>query len=165
MEEEKNFPLFKVTNLVYFWDIQTHDNKIIERDYILQSDMVDDIIVAFKTWLDLFQFLSITYVSDRGKCNFQMEIDKFALNVQKFYDMGSRTFISKSNDIGNDGTFYLHALRFYMPKTAYKTFRRHKVGPGIFNMQGFERRNKESKNTLRRFRCSDTKKMVSTNVS
>ena len=31
------------------------------------------------------------------------------------------------------------------------TLERHGLGIGIFNMQGFERRNKESKNTLRRF--------------
>ena len=33
----------------------------------------------------------------------------------------------------------------------YVTLNRHKMGLGIFTMQGFERRNKESKNTLRKF--------------
>ena len=97
--------------------------------------------------------------------NFYVEMNKFELNVKMFnYGVG-RMLISKSSDIGNDETSYLHALWFYMPDIAYKTFQRHKVGPGIFNMQGFERRNKESKNTLRRFRCSSTKNMVSTNLS
>ena len=45
----------------------------------------------------------------------------------------------------------MHCLRFYIPKIAEETFQKHKLGLGIFTMQGFERRNKESKNTLRRF--------------
>ena len=31
------------------------------------------------------------------------------------------------------------------------TFERHRLGVGIFTMQGYERRNKESKNTFKRF--------------
>ena len=38
-----------------------------------------------------------------------------------------------------------------MPKIAKETLEKHKLGLGIFTMQGFEQRNKESKNTLRRF--------------
>ena len=38
-----------------------------------------------------------------------------------------------------------------MLSVADTTFERHKTGVGIFTMQGFERRNKESKTTLRRF--------------
>ena len=40
---------------------------------------------------------------------------------------------------------------YYMPRLAYATFKEHKLGLGIFTMQGFERRNKESKNILKRF--------------
>ena len=38
-----------------------------------------------------------------------------------------------------------------MPDIVLKTFERHGLGVGIFTMQGFERRNKESKNCLKRF--------------
>ena len=55
------------------------------------------------------------------------------------------------SSIGDEETLYMHALRFYIPVIAKVTFDRHGVGIGIFNMQGFERRNKESKNTLQRF--------------
>ena len=37
------------------------------------------------------------------------------------------------------------------------TFERHKLGLGIFSIQGFERRNKESKNSLRRFSTMNRK--------
>ena len=53
--------------------------------------------------------------------------------------------------MGDDETFYMHVLRFYLPKIARVTFDKHGLGLGIFTMQGFERRNKESKNTLKRF--------------
>ena len=53
--------------------------------------------------------------------------------------------------VGNDETFYMHVLRFYIPRIADDTFEKYNLGVGIFTMQGFERRNKESKNTFRRF--------------
>ena len=40
-----------------------------------------------------------------------------------------------------------------MPRIAQETLEKHKMGLGIFSMQGFKQRNKESKNTL-----SDTTK-------
>ena len=45
----------------------------------------------------------------------------------------------------------MHALRSYIPLIAKITFDRHGLGVGIFDIQGFERRNKESKNTLQIF--------------
>ena len=74
----------------------------------------------------------------------------FINNVKAFYKAGSKTFLTKKN-VGDNETFYLHALRFYLPKIAEETFRDHNLGLGVFTMQGFERRNKESKNALKRF--------------
>ena len=48
-----------------------------------------------------------------------------------------------------------------MPKLAEKTYLDHKVGLGIFTMQGFERRNKESKNTIQRFTTKNRKNLHS----
>ena len=45
----------------------------------------------------------------------------------------------------------MHVLRFYIPRIADDTFRKYNLKVGIFTMYGFERHNKESKNTLRRF--------------
>ena len=56
--------------------------------------------------------------------------------------------MSKPGRIGSQETFYTHALRFYIPRIAKITYDRHGVGVGIFTMQGFERRNKESKQCL-----------------
>ena len=59
--------------------------------------------------------------------------------------------ISNKDVTGDGETFYSHVLRCYLPKHARQTWEDHQLGLGIFNMQGFKRRNKESKNTLRRF--------------
>ena len=45
----------------------------------------------------------------------------------------------------------MHILRFYIAEAAKVTYARHQMGVGVFNMQGFERRNKESKNIYKRF--------------
>ena len=45
----------------------------------------------------------------------------------------------------------MHVLRFYIPYIANITFDKHGLGAKFFIMQRFERRNKESKNTFRRF--------------
>jgi hypothetical protein len=76
---------------------------------------------------------------------------KFKKNVKNFYKVGSRTFLSRHGENGKDETFNMHALRFYMPTIVETTFERHGVGVGVFNMQGFERRNKESKNIYTKY--------------
>ena len=79
-------------------------------------------------------------------------LDRFESNIDEFYRCGTETFLSgKGNDIGDDETYYLHALKYYIPKHARKIWHTHKCGIGVFTMQGFERRNKESKNIMRRF--------------
>jgi hypothetical protein len=50
-----------------------------------------------------------------------------------------------------DESLYVHKLGYYMPVHVKITFERHRLVIGIFTMQGFERRNKESKNCIKRF--------------
>ena len=70
----------------------------------------------------------------------------------KFYKAGRTTFLTKTpENEGDDETFYLHVLRCYLPKIAKQTLEDFNLGLGVFTMQGFERRNKESKHTLKRF--------------
>ena len=81
---------------------------------------------------------------------------KFVSNLKKFYTIGGRSFLTKKSissngNIGNDETFYIHTLRFYLLQIADETLEKHNLSLGIFRMQGFERRNKEPKNALRRF--------------
>ena len=45
----------------------------------------------------------------------------------------------------------MHCLSFYLLEIAKSAFEQHQLGIGIFTMQGFEGRDKESKNTLKIF--------------
>ena len=106
---------------------------------------------ALELWLKLFKFLGITYITNEDK--YKNDLLQFELNLKRFYTVGTRTFLSSQQMIvdGREESFYCHALCYYMIEIAKVTFERHRVGIGIFNMQGFERRNKESKNCIRRF--------------
>ena len=75
---------------------------------------------------------------------------KYEEDVKKFYAAGKTSFLSSKTE-GDIDTFYSNTIRFYMLQIAQTAFEKHKLGLGIFTMQGFERRNKESKNTFRRF--------------
>ena len=46
---------------------------------------------------------------------------------------------------GHGKTFYMHILRYYIPKIMLKAFQKHDVGPGVFTMEGFEYVNYVSK--------------------
>ena len=122
-------------------------------DHFLKStfEMTDHLEIMCKSlnlWLEITPFLHKTTVLNR--VTYENEICTFENNVIKLYECGSKTFLTKINT-GDQETFYMHVLRFYMPDIARETLHEHNLGIGVFTMQGFERRNKESKNTLRRF--------------
>ena len=75
-------------------------------------------------------------------------MQEFKKNLISFYDAESRTFLTKADSVGSKKTFYLHALRYYMPVIAEITYNRHQKGIGIFSMQCFEYRKKESKSYM-----------------
>ena len=76
-------------------------------------------------------------------------IIKFKKDLSEFYKCGKYTFLTKRN-YGDDESFYFHVLRFYIPNIVDETWEKFKLGVGIFTIQGYERRNKGSKNSLRR---------------
>ena len=78
-------------------------------------------------------------------------MEEFIEASNLFYEVGSKTFLSQSMNRGCSETFYMHVLRYYIPKIAMITLERHRLGVGIFSTQSFERRNNESKNCLKRF--------------
>ena len=110
--------------------------------------MLDDVCNGLLLWQLITPFLVITKIDN----NYAQKLDEFESNLKKFYDIGSRSFLTKNPaSIGDDETFDLHKLRFYLPNIAKDTLRKHSFELGIYTMQGFEHRNKESKNTLNRF--------------
>ena len=101
-------------------------------------------------WEKISPFLVITTIDDKD--DYESKLTSFNNNLKRFYEIGGESFLTKDKgNPGGDETFYMHCLRFYLPKLARTTFDNDGYGLGIFTMQGYERRNKESKNTLRRF--------------
>ena len=70
--------------------------------------------------------------------------------IDKLDDVGSTSFM-KDKRVGDHETYYLRCLRFYIPNLARHTLITHECGIGIYSMQGFEKRNEESKNCMRKF--------------
>ena len=54
---------------------------------------------------------------------------------------------STSENLGE--TFYLHTLKHYIPKIMRSTYEKHRLGPAIFTMEGFEYKNYTSKQVMR----------------
>ena len=120
----------------------------------LEKDRLElSIVKALRLWYDIKRFLKIGNIkleSEEKKIPVTTLIDQFEKNITKFYDVRSTSFI-KDKRVGDRETYYLHCLRFYIPKLARQTWERHQYGIVIYSMQGFERRNKESKNCMKKF--------------
>ena len=81
-----------------------------------------------------------------------MSLKQFENDTKELFKYGKITFLDEE-----DVTFYFHCIRFYFPQIAKEVYTKHGLGLGVFSMQGFERRNKESKNTLARFTSMNRK--------
>ena len=73
------------------------------------------------------------------------EVKVFEKNAKVFFEAGKKSFLSNGTNIGAKETSYMHILRYITGPLAKLTFERHGVGIGVFTLQGYERRNLESK--------------------
>ena len=108
---------------------------------------------GLELWYSIFKFLAIiSYIEEGDGDEYKNRLQQFNSQLEEFYSIGIRTFLTKPwKTVGSDEKFYSHALRFYIPWMAKEAFEKHGVGVGIFTMQGFEQRNKESTNCMKRF--------------
>ena len=116
---------------------------------LIQTNQVKNMVEALDLLPIIFEFMSKSYIEDEEL--YLEQLEEFKINLELFYKNGRTTFLLENE------SFYHHCMRFYLPRIAEKTYNRHKLGLGVFNMQGFERRNKESKNTLHRFSTMNRK--------
>ena len=114
---------------------------------------MENLVLGLTLWNQLSAFIHIIEtVNVDDEEPYEGKLDRFVENLKRFYTCGAKSFMSKIGDgTGDLDTFYLHALRFYLPVIAEYMRDKYRLGLGVYSMQGFERRNKESKNTLRRF--------------
>ena len=75
---------------------------------------------------------------------FPIRIDEFKNKIKLFYECGTSFFLTKV-EVGDQETYYLHALWCYIPNMAEDTWTTHKCGICVFTMQGYERRKKSLK--------------------
>ena len=111
-------------------------------------EYLDSIITGLKLWVDLCTFIHLTTIDNDDK--YRNEMDTYVKNVKLFFSAGGKSFLTKGVVKGDDETFYMHCLRFYIPKIAKETFEENHLGVGVFTMQGYERRNKETKRAYNR---------------
>ena len=159
---------FMPTYLVWCWNNKVHFSVFKGNDlflFVSQSEVIIDfltkrlvqteevkgILVGLSKLRPICKFLTMTYIESED--DFKKSLEEFKKDTKELYDAGKSSYLLKDSD----KTFYFHCLRFYLPQIAQITFERHKLGIGIFTMQGFERRNKESKNTINRFSTSNRK--------
>ena len=127
-------------------------DKIIKfmEDTFERTETMINLCKVMELWSDITPFLVITKIKNAEV--YEDDMNTFDDLVKNFYKFGANTILTRNQaHPGDDETFYLHVLRFYIPHIARETWKDHGLGVGIYSMQGFERRNKESKNTLRRF--------------
>ena len=117
--------------------------KLLKDNLGADSDDVKNICKGLRLWNVTTPFFVISQIEDAAK--YEAKLLDFEANLKLFYIIGAKTFFTKST-IGDEENFYSHYLRFYMLHIARELFESHVIGLGIFTMQGFERRNKESKN-------------------
>ena len=72
-------------------------------------------------------------------------MDTFENKLQLLFTVGGESFFRKGAVTDYDETFYMHCLRCYVQKIARTTFSDHLLGVGLFAMQGYESRNKQTK--------------------
>jgi hypothetical protein len=128
----------------------------------VQTEEIKDFCTALDMLPRVFKFMSMTYIIDTPTNTYVSKIAVFEQQLKTIYTCGRITFLRE------DEPFYFHCMRFYLPRIAHETFHEHGLGLGIFNMQGFERRNKESKYYLRKCstfnRGESNKNLLSNNV-
>mmetsp|Transcript_26810 Transcript_26810/g.33062 ORF Transcript_26810/g.33062 Transcript_26810/m.33062 type:complete len:623 (+) Transcript_26810:1317-3185(+) len=128
--------------------VQNIENIIVPylKENMMQCNRQQNIIKLLKLLKKIDKFVRMTYI-DVEEDEYKEMMTEFNDNVKNFYKYGRKLGMVKEEE----EIFYFHVLRFYMPNIVETTYSRHKLGVGIFSMQAFERRNKESKNLFLKF--------------
>ena len=129
----------------------SHVKKFFER----VNGLVDVINNAYasntciKNFTELLKLLPSLYafwteVTIESYDSYKEKIETYINNINLFYKYGRDTIFTNTY-VGDGETFYLHCAKFHVPRIARDALEVLGCGVGIWTMQGFEHRNKESK--------------------
>ena len=96
-----------------------------------KTDHVVHISKSLDMWYKMSPFLLLIQIID--PVQHDTEIRVFIDRARLFYDLGGKTFLTNKH-IGDDKTFYMHVLRFYIPHISRVTLVKHNLGVGIYSM-------------------------------
>ena len=139
-----NFSAFKGNDLKEFILNSHKISTFVEKKFVKTTEN-ESLVGTLRVLQSIFSFVRISKITNE-KEYVDVKMKQFEKDVCLLFKYGRNTFFAKQ-----DVSFYFHTLRFYLPEIAKKTFHNHQLGLGIFTMQGYKRRNKESKNTINRF--------------
>ena len=112
-------------------------------------------VILLRKWQAITKVLSTTLIKNKKEYE-EVTLKDLAVNIKDFKTAAKQTIYTANTGDDPDAknkNFYCHVLTKYMILIAKETLKKYKLGTGIYSMQGFERRNKESKNCAQRF-CS-----------
>ena len=105
---------------------------------------------SLELWPKFFKF--VTHYDVEDGVDYYKLIEQYEENVKDLYKCGGKSFLTvRGGKEGSRETAYFHVLRCYIPLIASETYNDFRCGMGLWTMQGFERRNYESKTIARNF--------------
>lgn len=89
------------------------------------TDHLDNLCTSLGIWYQINPFLNKMKIHDAD--TYEREMLEFTDLLKQFYKFGSKTFLAQ-NTTGEQDTFYLHCLRFYLPGIAKNTWENTSLG-------------------------------------
>lgn len=138
-------------------DIQLFINAIDDitewlSENLVVTNHITYLIEGLRIWIKISEILRKCKIYDKDdddntKKKVMKKMKEYIKWVKIFYKYGGEKFLKKQES-GDIDIFYLHVVRYYMIPIMKDTWEKYECGVGIFTIQGFERRNKESKYSL-----------------
>ena len=83
---------------------------------LMQTDEPVLLARALDLWYSIEYHLKRAEVKEEDVGKFPEVLNRFESNINKFYECGTEKFLSRrGNNISEDETYYLHALKYYIP--------------------------------------------------
>ena len=150
----------KALNVLYGKHIHSFIINLIDKIVVFLAQLKFNIkvsrklIILLKNWKNISRILSITYINPEDEEKYKNQMCLFKLLVAQFKLAAKSTIFAPRSATETEDTnenYYSHVLINYTVPMMEQTFKKYKMGMGIYSMQGIERRNKESKNCAVRF--------------